>query len=510
MRPTPRRSAITIALIALLAGCSAVGPDYRRPELPPTQGYGPRPLPGPTAEADQRFSVGRDIQSDWWVLFESSELNALVDKALANHPTIDAARASLAAAQANVRAQRGFFAPTVGAGYEGTRTKIAGNLGGNSPGLQGDGSVIETGERASAPFAAPVTYNFHTAQLTVGYSLDVFGGLRREVESLQALAEVEQLQLQAARITLSTNIVAAAIEDASLRRQLEIVQDTIGANEALVALARRQHKAGYTSRLDVVAQESALAQARQTLPPLQKQYEQNRNLLRQLAGHPQDQDVPAFELEALHLPRELPLSLPSQLIEQRPDVRAAEAQLHAATAQVGVARAARLPQFNIAANWGGAASHFSQMFWSSGKFFEIGASIAGTLFDGGALRHREKSARETMNQAVAQYKATVLTAFQNVADALHAVQADAGALQAAVQAEQTSREAMDLTRRQHQRGYLDRLALIKAEQDWREARLALAQAQASRLGDTAALFQALGGGWWQRPAGADAQVAAKP
>lgn len=496
-----RKPIAAAALLVLLAGC-AVGPDHQRPQLPGATGYHPGASPEIAIVADQRIVPGRDIQADWWTLFGSRELDALIEKALAAHPTIEAAKASLAAARANVRAQRGFFAPTVGAGYQPMREKIAANLGGNSPGLQGDGSVIETGEKDTMPFATPVIYDFHTAQLTVGYSPDVFGGLRREVESLRALAEVEHLQLQAARITLATHIVAAAIEDASLRRQLQITQETIAANEALVELARRLHEAGYASRLAYVVQENALAEARQTLPPLQKQYEQNRNLLRQLAGHPQDQDVPAFELDALRLPRELPLSLPSQLIEQRPDVRAAEAQLHAVTAQVGVARAARLPQFNIAASWGGAASHFSQMFWSSGKFFEIGASLAGTLFDGGTLRHREKSARETMNQVVAQYKATVLTAYQNVADTLHAVHTDAQALQAATQSERTSREAMDLTRRQHQRGYLDRLALIEAEQDWRQARLAFTQAQAARLGDTATLFQALGGGWWQRPADA--------
>ncbi len=511
MMPTPRPGALAAALLVLLTGC-AVGPDYRRPPLPETRGYGPGAVSGTQADAPdggaQRFVAGRDIQADWWTLFESPELDALIHQALSAHPTIEAARASLAAAQANVRAQRGFLAPTVGAGHGMARTKIAGNLGGNSPGLQGDGSRIETGQDDTIPFATPVTYNFHTAQFSVGYNVDVFGGLRREVESLQALAAIEHLQLQAARITLATHIVAAAVEDASLRRQLEIAQETITAHETRSALAHRQHQAGYASRLDTVVQDNALARSRQALPPLRKQYEQNRNLLRQLAGHPQDRDVPTFELEALRLPRELPLSLPSQLIEQRPDVRAAEAQLHAATAQVGVARAARLPQFNIAANWGGAASHFSQMFWSSGKFFEIGATIAGTLFDGGTLRYRETSARETMKQAAAQYKATVLTAYQDVADTLHAVQADADALQAAVQAEQTSREAMDLTRRQHQRGYLDRLALIGAEQDWREARQALVQAQAARLSDTATLFQALGGGWWQQPAGDGYEVAA--
>jgi NodT family efflux transporter outer membrane factor (OMF) lipoprotein len=254
-------------------------------------------------------------------------------------------------------------------------------------------------------------------------------------------------------------------------------------------------RAGYASRLDYSLQESALAQARQQLPPLRKQLETTRDLLRVLVGATQDDPLPQqFELASLTLPAELPVSLPSQLIEQRPDVRAAEAQLQSASALVGVARANRLPQFPITAVAGGAAAHFSQMFWNSGLFFNLAGSIVQPIFDGGTLKHREKAAQAAYDEASAQYKATVLNAYQNVADALHAVVSDADALAAAMEVTRTTNESLSLIRRQSVQGYVDRLALLNAEQTHRQALLAQTQAQAARFGDTAALFQALGGG----------------
>ena len=503
---------LATAAAALLAGC-AVGPDYQRPVLPASSGYAPEALPMATAAAKvsggaaQRFVLEGAIASDWWTLFRSPALNAFMDRAIAANPSLEAAQAALQVAQENVNAQRGFFFPSVQASYSPSRNKIAGNLGGNSPGVQGDGSVITTGQGSPAsaggvpPFNAPVIYNFHTAQLTVGYTPDVFGSNQRQVQSLQAQAEVQRFQREATLITLSTNIVAAAVQDASLRRQISTAQALADAGQAALELVRRQLKAGHVSQLELANQAAALAQSLTLLPPLRKQFEQNRNLLRALAGATQDSELPAFDLDELSLPQELPLSLPSQLVEQRPDVRAAEAQLQAASAQLGVARAARLPQFSINATSGGAASRFSQMFWNSGRFFDIALGITQPLFDAGTLRHREGAAQQALRQATAQYRSTVITAYQNVADTLQAVHADAQALEAAAEVAETARTALALTRRQHASGYLDRLALINAEQNDRQAKLGLIQAQALRLGDSAALFQALGGGWWKQPAG---------
>ncbi|QNK68028.1 efflux transporter outer membrane subunit [Variovorax sp. PAMC26660] len=499
---------VALASAMLLVGC-AVGPDYVRPTLAASSGFSPKPLPEATAAAPvpagdaQRFDATRDIQADWWTLFGSKPLDAVVRKAFAANPTIESAQAALRVAQENVRAQQGFFFPTVQASYSPARTKIAGNLGGNSPGVQGNGTVISTTAKdgGSAPFNAPVIYNFHTAQLTVGYAPDVFGGNRRQVEALQAQATYQQLQLEATYLTLAANVVAAAIQEASLRQQIATTREIVDINTQSVALLQRQLKAGYASRLDLAVQGNALAQANQLLPPLEKQFEQTRNLLRALTGGVQDVELPeSFDLASLTLPRELPLSLPSQLVAQRPDVRAAEEQLHAASAQVGVAIANRLPQFSIDATWGGAASRFGQMFMDSGRFFSLAANVAQPLFDGGVLRHRQRAAEEELRQADAQYRATVITAFQNVADTLQAIHADARALRATVELERTTKTSMDLIRRQLGRGYVDRLALLTAEQAHHQATLALAQAQAMRLGDTAALFQALGGGWWNREA----------
>ncbi|MYM26094.1 efflux transporter outer membrane subunit [Duganella sp. FT135W] len=481
----------------LFAGC-AVGPDYQRPALDLPQAYADAP-----PAAGQRYTQ-QDIQRDWWTLFQSPVLNALIEQAWTANPGIEAATAVLRAAQENVYAQQGYFYPSVQAGYSPSRTKLAGNQGGNSPGVQGNGSVISTtqntpaSEGGSAPFNAPVIYNFHTAQLTVGYTADVLGANRRLVESAQAQQQVQRFQLEAAYITLASNIVAAAFQDALLRRQIALVQETIKANQDALALTQRQLKASYISRLEFAGQQGALAQARQLLPPLQKQLEQNRDLLRVLAGIRSDGTLPAFELDTFRLPQELPLTLPSQLVEQRPDVRAAEEQLRSASADVGIARAARLPQFSITGTAGGAASQFGQMFWNSGKFFELTASVTQSLFDGGTLKHREAAANETLRGAVASYRSTVAGAFQNVADVLHAIDSDTAALRSAEEASVAAQEALALTERQHAKGYQDRLALIAAEQNVRQASMALAQAHASQLGDSAALFQALGGGWWHR------------
>jgi NodT family efflux transporter outer membrane factor (OMF) lipoprotein len=251
--------------------------------------------------------------------------------------------------------------------------------------------------------------------------------------------------------------------------------------------------------IDVAALEASLAQAQQGLPPLQKQLEQTRDLIRALAGNLPGDDVPeTFTLDTLHLPAILPVSLPSRLIEQRPDIRAAEEQWHAASAQVGVAVAARLPLINIAAADGGVAAAFDQMFSHGGPFWNVTLAATQPVFDGFTLYNKERSARAALRVAAAQYRSTVLTAFQNVADTLHAVTTDDRALAAAAAAEAASRKTLDLTREQARVGYVNYLTLLTAEQGYQQSLVARVQAQALRFGDAAALYQALGGGWWNR------------
>ena len=490
---------------ALLAGCAA-GPDFKRPAPPVTNGYAPQPLPARTSSADagqgnaQSFDSARQIPGDWWSLFRSPQLNALIERAFKANPDIEAAQAALRAAQQSVIAQQGFFYPTVGVSYSPSRNKLAGNMGGNSPGVQGNGTLIQTYSNPQGPkYNGPAYYNFHVAQLNIGYVPDVFGLQRRRVESAQAQAEAQQMQLQATYLTLASNVVAAAFEEASLRAQIAAVKKVISINRENLDIMRHQLTLGYLAEIDVAAQEAALAQAEQALPPLSNQLEQTRDLIRALAGNTPDHDVPeTFELSDLHLPEELPLSLPSQLVEQRPDVRMAEAQLHDASAQYGVAIANRLPQFSILAGVGGMASSPDWMFRAGGGFFSVVGNVAQTIFDGGTLRAQSKGAEQVLAGAAAQYRGTVIAALQNVADTLHAIESDADALKAAATAEYANKKLFELTQSQYKLGYVSYQNLLIAEQNYQLSTISLVQAQALRLGDTAALYQALGGGWWHR------------
>ena len=492
--------------VAVTAGCA--GPNFHRPDPPKSGGYAPLPLPPQTAASPgiaggdaQHFTAG-DISWRWWTLFQSPQLNALIEQAFKNNPTILNAQAALRQGQEMVSAQRGFFYPTVAANYTFERQKVAGNLSGSvAPGVQGNGTDITAVQNLnSTPHNQPLYYNFQTAQLTVGYTPDVFGGNRRQVESLQAQAEAQRFGLEAAYMTLASNIVAAAIQEAALRMQLEAVHAIVDENRKSLVILRKQFAAGFVMRADVAAQEAQLAQAQALIPPVDKQLEQTRDLIRALAGNLPSQDVAStFNFEDLHLPRELPLTLPSKLIDQRPDVRAAESLLHGANAQVGVAIAARLPQFPITGAVGGTATEFSQLFASGGPFWSIIAGATQPLFDGGTLRHRQRAAEQALIQAATQYQSTVIAAYQNVADTLHAIYSDADGLEAAVQYERATKIQLDIAQRQLTTGMVDELFLLQAQESYQQALINRVQAQASRFGDSAALFMALGGGWWNRP-----------
>jgi NodT family efflux transporter outer membrane factor (OMF) lipoprotein len=493
-------AALLLTFAALAASC-AVGPRYHRPQAPANAGYAPAPLPPSSASApihggeEQRLISGRDIPFAWWELFQSPPLNALVDRAFKANPTVKAAQAALVQAQELVYAQQGFFFPTFDANYNFERQKIAGNLTiDNSPGSEGNGDNLNPPSGVK-----PLFYNFHTAQLTVGFVPDVFGANWRQMESLAAQTDAQRFALEATYITLASNVVAAAIQEASLRAQIAATRQIIAAEQNSLQILRDQLRLGYAMRMDVAAQETALAQAEATLPPLQKQFEQTRDLIRALVGNLPNQDVTeTFELDALQLPPELPMSLPARIIEQRPDVRAAEALLHAANAQVGVAVAAMLPQFSITGAYGGNADQFAWMFRKGGPFWDLVGNASQPLFEGGTLLHRKRAADDVLKQAAAQYQSSVLTAYQNVADTLHASLSDAAALTANVRAENAAKVTYDLTQRQMDVGYVNYLTLLSAEMTYQQALIQRVQAQATRYGDTVALFQALGGGWWNR------------
>lgn len=500
-RWSARLRSTALALVALyaVAGC-AVGPNFHKPVAPAGAGYTTAPLPDETAAASvlggdaQRFVMDQDVAFRWWQAFGSPALNFLVDEAFRGNPTIAAAQAALRQAQELVYAQRGYFFPTINVGYSFERQQVAGNLGGNDPGAQGNGTVIE-----SASPAAPVIFNMHTAQLTVGYTPDVFGANRRKVESLDAQAQMQRFELEATYVTLASNVVAAAIQESSTRAQIAATIEIISDEERSLQILRDKFAQGYAMRIDVAAQEAQLAQARTLLPPLDKQFDQTRDLLRALVGKLPNQDVAeSFDLGTLKLPRDLPLSLPSKIIEQRPDVRAAEEQLRSLNAQVGVAIAAMLPQFSISGAVGGTATEFPWLFRSGGPFWSLIGGVTQPVSAGGTLLHTKRAADQALLQAAAQYQVAVINAYQNVADTLHAMLSDADELAAADAAERAAKVMRDLTRERMQDGYVDYLSDLGAEVAYQQAVLSVIQAQATRFGDTATLYQALGGGWWNR------------
>lgn len=478
---------IILALLAVLPGC-AVGPDFVRPTAPHGAGYAPEPLPAATRAADeagggsQRLVAGRDIPAEWWGLFRSSELNALLKRSLAANPTLEAAEAALRQGMELRRAQQGAYFPSVNAGFGASRNKTA------------------TGALAAVTSNSNSLYNLYTAQVAVGFVPDVFGLNRRTVESLDAQAGTLRFQLEAAYLSLTANVVGAAVQEASLRGQVDATRDIIRISDQSVDLLRKQFQLGAVSQADVLLQEAALTVAQASLPPIEKQLGQQRNLLAALAGQlPNDAPGETFTLASFTLPEELPVSLPSQLIEQRPDVRAAEETWRAANAQVGVAVANRLPQFNLTALVGSSPSQIAGLFGPGNGFFTLAGAVAQPIFEGFTLLRRQRAAEAGAEQARALYRQTVITAFQNVADSLRAIEADADAVRTASKAERTAQASLDIARRQLALGQINTLALLTAQQTYLQAQLALVQARANRLADTAALFQALGGGWWNRP-----------
>jgi NodT family efflux transporter outer membrane factor (OMF) lipoprotein len=497
-----QNKSISTCLLVALCGCAA-GPDFKRPDAPTATGYAASAATQETATAPvlhgeaQKFDPALEISAEWWKVFQSPQIDSLIKRAFKANPNIEAAQAALRQAQEYTKAQQGFFYPTIGASYSPSRNKLAGNMGGNSPGQQGNGTVIQTYSNPSGPkYNGPAYYNFHIAQLTVGYVPDVFGANRRQVESAEAQVEIQRMQLEATYVTLASNVIAAAIQEASLRAQIEARLNIVGLNRQALEIVHNQLKLGYVSEMDVSQQEMTAALAQQDLVPLQLQLEQTRDLLRVLAGNTPDQDIEeTFRLEDLHLPMELPLSLPSKLVEQRPDVRIAEAELHYASAQYGVSIANTLPQFAITGAIGGMASSPSWMFRSGGGFFDLTGNVAQTIFDGGTLRAKSRAAQQGLTQAAAQYRGVVMAALQDVADALHVIQSDAQALKAAATATQAATRMGELARKQYEAGGVDFQTLLVAQQNEQLAIINLVQAQTNRLGDTAALFQALGGGW---------------
>jgi NodT family efflux transporter outer membrane factor (OMF) lipoprotein len=479
------RSVCALATAVWLAGC-AVGPDFAPPAAPDVNGYTPEPLgTAVTGSATsggnaQRFVKDLDLPGQWWTLFHSKPLNSLIDKALVANPDLQAAQAALVVARENVYVQVGALLPAVDANFTGSRQKF------------------EIGQPSDVSAGSPI-YNLFTGQLNISYSPDVFGGTRRAIESLQAQEDSQRFALEATYLTLISNLAGAAVQEASLRGQIAATESIIKIERDVFSVMQNQYKLGGIAEGDVVAQQAALAQVEQTLPPLQKQLLQQRDLLAALiGGFPNQRLAEKFLLAELRLPRDLPVSLPSKVVEQRPDIRAAEANLQAASAQIGVAIANRIPNITLSGSIGSTALSVDQLFTPGFGFWTATGAVTQPLFHGGALLHKELAAEAAYDQAVAQYKSAVHVAFQNVADSLRAIQTDAVGLQKAVASEAAAARSLEITRKRLQLGDITYLGVLNAQQTYQQAVLSLVQAKAARYADTVALFQALGGGWWNR------------
>jgi len=462
-----------------------VGPNFHTPDSPKVNAYNAKSLPPKTAAAagkggtSQTYVYGRDIPAEWWQIFHSREINELVQTGLANSPNLAAAQAALTQAQETLRAEIGnLLVPEFNLGLTGQRQRFA-------------GSSLGSGVPSSI-------FNFFNGNVNVAYNLDVFGGSRRQIESYRAQVDYQQFQLLAAYLTLTSNIVSTAITIASYESQIKATILLIKAEDGQLNILRKQYRLGGIANSNVLTQQTLVEQTRATLPPLQKALAQNRHALAVLIGYYPDTPMPSINLDKLVLPKQLPVSLPSNFVRQRPDVRASEALLHSASAQIGVATANLFPQFNITGNYGYSSPVLPQLFGPNNKAWSIATQITQPLFHGGALLATRRAAIAAYDQALAQYKQTLLQAFQNTADVLRALETDARTYKDSKAAEVAAYQNYIITSRQYKDGGVAYLNMLTAQQQYQQTKLASIQAQAQRYSDTAALYQALGGGWWNR------------
>lgn len=462
---------VALAVAAVLGGC-AVGPDFQRPEAPQVGAFTRSPL----VQAAPSGEALTAVDAQWWRAYGSGRVNDLVARALARNPGLAMGLANLRQAQENVNAQRGLYFPQVQAGYGANRQK--------------SGSVL------SSPLSSGDSlFTLHTAQLSVGFVPDVFGANRRQVESLQASANSQRLQLDAMRLTLTSNVVSAAVQERSVLQQIDVLEEALKVAKEQLLHAQRLKQSGYTSALDLAQQEAMLAQTEAMLPPLRKQLELTRNVLAVLCG-----DFPAM-LQAedggpdIQVPEHLPGSVPSRLVEQRPDVQAATEDLHAATALIGVAVANRLPQLSLSGSLGYASTGLGDLLSGSQRVWSLLGGFTMPVFNAGTLSARQRAAEAAAQASAAQYRSVVLTAFQNVADTMYSLEHDAALWKTTQRAELAMFKQLELTRKQHEMGYVAQPQWLSARQSWLQAKQSRILAQTAYLGDTVALYQSLGGGW---------------
>lgn len=485
---------VSVAVIGLLSAC-AVGPDFKTPAAPDAKRFTDTDMPGKTASADNKagaaqvFAQNQDVSAEWWKAFNSKALDAIMEQAIANNPDLQAARANLTQAQESMLSGRGALLPSVDASFSPSR--------------------MRSNSAASGQSFPGNVFNLYNASVDVSYAVDLFGATRRAVEALDAKVDFQRYEMEAAYLALTANVATAAIQEASLREQIDETKDIIAIQHEQLELIKKQFELGAIAKTSFLEQQALVAQTETALPPLEKQLAQVRNQLAVLTGKlPSEGLEQTFMLDMMTLPETLPVSLPADLVRQRPDIRAAEAQLKAANAEVGIAVAAMLPRISIAGSYGGSSQNIDSVFTPDTVAWNFGANILQPLFRGGELLHEKRAKQAAFDAASAQYRSTLLQAFRNVADSLRALQYDADALASQVKAERAAADSFNLSREQYTAGAITYSQMLDTQRTWQQTRIALVQAQAARFADTVALYQSLGGGWWNRGKAAETPVAA--
>jgi NodT family efflux transporter outer membrane factor (OMF) lipoprotein len=472
-------SRLCMAAFFCLMSCT-VGPDFVRPQSPAVDHYTTGPEPAATIPADgqsQRFEPGAKITADWWRLFNSSKLDAAIKEAVANNQNLKAAQASLRQSQEELSAGYGIFYPQIDAGFDATRQKFS--------------------QRRFGGTSASKIFNLYTLTSTVSYALDIFGGERRAVESLKAQVDYQRYLVAGTYLALTGNIVNAIIARAAYDAQIKATEQIVALEKEQLSITEIQARAGIIPYVNVLSLQTQIAATEATLWPLRQRLSQTEHLLATLTGHlPAEWTPPQIDLKDITLPVDLPVSLPSELVRQRPDILAAEAELHSASADIGVATAALFPSFTLNGSYGWNSTHIKDLIKDTSSIWNIGANIAAPLFHGGTLSAKRQAAIEVYNQSLANYRQTVLSSFAQVADNLRAIEHDAGTLQAESQALIAAEEALKLIHANYKSGLANYLQVLIANNQYHQAKIAYIQAQAQRLQDTVALFVALGGGWW--------------
>lgn len=482
-RVSRRRTAPAVLALAALGAC-AVGPDFVRPPAPATDRVLNEPTPDDAAAAGgvtQRFSSDTRLPADWWTLFKSPALDAAVGQAIAHSPTLEAALASLRQSQSARRAGDGVFYPQLDASLGATRTHAA---------------AVQESAAATRSVLDVVTLAG-----TISYTIDVFGGERRTVEGLRAQVDQQRSLVKAAFLALTGNVVDACIARAAYLAQIQATRELVAIERDQLQAILAQERAGTVAHAAVLAQRALIAGNEALLAPLAQKADQAAHLLALLQGTtPADAVAPDLTLAGLTLPVDLPISLPSELVRQRPDILAAEASLHLASANIGVATAALFPVFSLDASFGNASATAGGLFAAGAGFWSLAPTLLAPIFHGGTLRAQRQAAVDAYDVQRADYRQTVLAALSQVADALRALAYDAQALRALDESLRVASLSLKLERTSNGAGLVAEVDVMSADVLYHQAVIADLQAIALRHQDTVALFLALGGGWWNAPA----------